>query len=70
MNSSISQLEQVPTTLSDLGFLREQEAARFLGTSVCTLWRFRKKGLRYYRIGGAIRYKIADLIEFVEASRT
>ena len=50
--------------------LTEHEVAAQLGLSVATLraWRFRHKGPRYVRFGRAIRYLVADIDRFIEAS--
>lgn len=48
-------------------------AARFFGVSETTLarWRYEGKGPRYVKIsdsrGGTIRYRIIDLLEFIES---
>ena len=49
----------------------EHEAAKRLTLAVTTLrrWRCIKKGPRYLKIGGAIRYAQGDLDDFIEASR-
>ena len=56
----------------DQGFVNEDGAAKFLNLSPTTLsrWRFMRKGPRVHKFGGAVRYKIADLIEFAAASTT
>lgn len=63
--------EQNPArNLTELGYLPQKDAAEFIGKSENTLWRWRrKKGLRYYRIGGTISYKKSDLIDFIEACK-
>lgn len=49
-------------------FLDTQAAAKFLGWQPQTLDRRRWLGQapRYYRVGRSIRYKLEDLIAFVE----
>lgn len=48
--------------------LTENEAAAVLCLSVKTLrtWRCRKSGPRYIKLGGAVRYAISDLGEYVQ----
>lgn len=48
--------------------LTEKEAAAFLSMERNTLnkWRSTGKGPKYYKIGGAVRYKIADLEAFIQ----
>jgi hypothetical protein len=51
--------------------VNEIEAALRLGLSPTTLrrWRWAGKGPRFLKIGGAVRYELADLELFIEASR-
>jgi hypothetical protein len=51
--------------------LNEIEAARILGLSVKTLrrWRFSGRGVRYIKLGAAVRYDPQDLAAFVAAGR-
>ena len=57
------------TTLPAL--INETEASRVLGLSVKTLrrWRWAGRGLRFVKIGSAVRYDPADLDAFIEAGR-
>lgn len=50
--------------------LTEHEVAKQLGLSVATLraWRLKGKGPRFVRFGRAVRYLVADVERFVEAS--
>jgi predicted DNA-binding transcriptional regulator AlpA len=47
--------------------LTEKEAAAFFSIERNTLnkWRSIGKGPKYYKIGGAVRYKISDLEAFI-----
>ena len=57
----------IPPTL-----VNETEAAAILGLSVKTIRRWRwasGKGLRFIKIGSAVRYDLADLVAFIEAGR-
>lgn len=51
------------------GFLSQQEAAEFMKVTVQTLIDWRKKGLTFYKVGGMIRYKKEDLINFMEGGK-
>ena len=52
--------------------LKEQEAADYLRLKCSTLkqWQNQKKGPRFYRIGGAIRYDQRHLEEFINARQS
>ena len=49
-------------------FLRAREVAEWLGISEQALAqdRFRGDGIPYVRIGSRVRYRMADLVEYVE----
>ena len=50
-------------------YLTEQEAADYLGVSLCTLQRWRKKGRDfppYFKLGRSLRYDEKDLNEWIE----
>ncbi|MFP3983333.1 MAG: helix-turn-helix transcriptional regulator [Desulfurivibrionaceae bacterium] len=51
--------------------LTEKEAAEFIRGSVKTLQarRYRHQPPVYYKVGGAIRYKIADLEGWIESGK-
>lgn len=51
--------------------MNEREAAKRLGLRVSTLrrWRWAGKGPSFLKIGGAVRYDLAVLDAFIEASR-
>jgi hypothetical protein len=56
----------------DAGYLlKEAEASEFLRVEIATLrrWRFAKRGPRFVKIGSAVRYDIADLVNFIDAGR-
>lgn len=50
-------------------FLTEREAATYLCISPKTLarWRCVHKGPRVHKFGGAVRYKLDDLIQFASS---
>jgi excisionase family DNA binding protein len=52
-------------------FLNDVEAAKLLTLSAKTLrtWRQQGKGPAYRKLGGAVRYYEADLIEWADAGR-
>jgi hypothetical protein len=49
----------------------ETKAAQFLDLRVKTLrrWRWAGKGPRFVKLGSAVRYRLADLDEFIAAGR-
>jgi hypothetical protein len=49
--------------------MNEREAAAFLSLQPATLrhWRVQGRGPGFYRIGGAIRYRMGDLESFLTA---
>lgn len=51
--------------------LKEREVAQFLNLKVATLrrWRWSGRGLPFLKLGGAVRYELADIEAFKEASR-
>ena len=53
------------------GFLRIKEAAGLLGKSRWTLnlWRVHRRGPPWYKIGGTIYYKKADILGWIEEQR-
>jgi hypothetical protein len=54
-----------------LTFLNTKEAARILKVKPNTMeiWRLKGKGPKFYRISGrTVRYRLSDLMEFVENS--
>ncbi len=61
----MAQITQSPTPL----LISEREAAVRLGISLSTIrrWRRRKTGPPHIRIGGILRYRIADVDNFVTA---
>lgn len=67
-------MESSPKTVESRheSFVREREAALFLGVSSRTLQRWRAEppqcgGPRFYRLGGRIAYRLGDLVEWAEA---
>ena len=48
--------------------LTRPEAAEYLGVSPATLveWAYRNKGPRYSKIGRHVRYRLADLEQFLD----
>ena len=57
--------------MSDHRLLNESEAAEFLSLSPKTLarWRWSGKPPRFLKIGGAVRYDLKDLQDFIRAGR-
>jgi Helix-turn-helix domain len=54
-----------------VAMVEAQAAAEMLGVQVSTLaaWRCRKKGPPYLKVGKGVRYRVADLNAWIEASR-
>lgn len=50
----------------DDDLLSKEQAAQFIGVSIQTLYNWRSQGLRYYKVGGRVRYKKDDLLKFAE----
>ncbi len=52
-------------------YVNEKEAARITGLAVKTLQNFRylKREIPYAKIGSACRYKVQDLIDYMESKR-
>ena len=58
------------TNLRPGDFFSAKEAAKFLGVSRTTLWKFQNGGgLNYYQLGGRILFDPADLKTFVESKK-
>jgi hypothetical protein len=49
----------------------EKEAAKTMGLAVQTLrnWRHLRRGPAYVKLGRSVRYRIDDLMEFIEKHR-
>ena len=49
--------------------LKEHQAANILSLEVATLrrWRWAGTGLSYIKLGGAVRYDVAEIERFIEA---
>jgi hypothetical protein len=56
-----------PTKSKPSEYLTRRETADYIHVETCTLaaWAFRKKGPKFYRIGGAVRYKLSDVQDFI-----
>jgi predicted site-specific integrase-resolvase len=63
----LSQPKNLSPNQSNLVVLSEAESAERLGVSISTLRRWRKRGIgpKYFQLGGILRYRVADLDEFV-----
>jgi predicted DNA-binding transcriptional regulator AlpA len=58
-------------TIEVEGFLTIKEAAGLLGKSRWTLnlWRVKKIGPPWYKVGGSVYYKRADILTWIEEQR-
>ncbi|QGY40913.1 helix-turn-helix domain-containing protein [Pseudodesulfovibrio cashew] len=63
--------ERLGSSPSHSGYLTTHEAAEFLSLSPQTLelWRHNSEGPRYVKLGRAVRYAVADLIEYMERNQ-
>jgi hypothetical protein len=52
-------------------YIDEQEVAKITGRALSTLRneRFNRRGIPYYKVGRSVRYKLEDVIGFMEAHR-
>lgn len=62
----MKQTTDIPRT-----YVSEEEAAQYLGLSRVTLrrWRWIHQGPAWVRLGGTIRYRLADLDEYAMSRR-
>ena len=51
--------------------LLDTEVAEILGASISSVrkWRLQGRGPRFVRLGGAVRYRESDVLEYVESGR-
>jgi excisionase family DNA binding protein len=70
MSTALLQPSQALESRDHIGFRDERYAAAYLGVSVETLrtWRQKKRGPRYRKLGRCVRYSLADLEAFIEAT--
>jgi len=60
-----------PTPPPEQLLVSTRDAARMLALSDRTLWTLRQRGtLRAVIIGGAVRYDVADLRDFIDRAKT
>ena len=52
-------------------FLKSSEVQNLYGINVSTLanWRSKRIGPKYHKVGGAVRYKVEDLDNFMESKK-
>ena len=59
---------QEPSNTNHIGLLTAKQAARYL--SISTKWlanqRWQGTGPKFIRVGGAVRYRVTDLEQFLE----
>ena len=69
---SLSHYPEVPASQDPDGLLTETQVAQLTGLSIRTYqaWRLRGGGPRYIKIGRSIRYKRADVLEWIESNAT
>ena len=63
---------EIPGTNPDDRLINEHEAASRLGLQVSTLrrWRWARRGLKWIKIGSAVRYAPSDIQAFIDAGRS
>ncbi len=65
----------LPGDLQDLRMLREAEVSQLAGVSLQTLrnWRSdprkRDRGPRYYKLNSSVRYRLGDVLRWIEAGK-
>jgi len=74
MDEIIARLDRIETLLSQGGLAEYTDnagAAAFLGLQPATLeiWRTRREGPAFIKVGKVVRYSMADLREWMEARR-
>ena len=59
-------------SVNDIPNLTTRQAAQVLAVSKGTLdqWRHHGKGPTYFRVGGLVRYRKEDLLDFIERVET
>jgi predicted DNA-binding transcriptional regulator AlpA len=52
-------------------FLKSAEVEEIYGISASTLanWRSKRRGPKYHKVGGSVRYKVEDLDKFMESKK-
>jgi excisionase family DNA binding protein len=56
--------------MEEITLLSEKQAAKSLGVSTVTLWRWRKdRKINFHRLGNLVRYSVADLKAFMASKR-
>jgi hypothetical protein len=50
--------------------VNEREVSKIIGISATTLriWRHKRRGIPYVKCGGAVRYRLADVLKYIEAN--
>lgn len=48
-------------------YLNSEEACKFLNVSIATLYRLKKEGLPYFKLGGSLRFDKSDLEKWIES---
>ena len=51
-------------------YLNTDEACEFLGISRPTLYRLKKQGLPYFKLGGSLKFDKEDLVKWIERLKT
>jgi hypothetical protein len=56
---------------SPIKYIDEQEVTKITGRALSTLRneRFNRRGIPYYKVGRSVRYKLEDVIHFMESCR-
>ncbi len=66
----LSSMKSNDDELSKCRLLKSREVCALLSISPRTLWTWQEKGqIPYYRLGGSIRFKLADIEEVLRRNR-
>lgn len=49
--------------------LKRNEVANLLRVSTRSVMRYHYKGLKYYKVGGSTRYRLNDVLNFMESHK-
>lgn len=67
----IKTMQEINKKLTLKLFLKSTEVEKLYSISARTLanWRHKRRGPKYHKVGGAVRYKVEDLDKFMESKK-